>query len=56
MIKEVSPDNENFLIVGRIEILSKKFNENSQQVLVTMRRNKNLTIENYSDAYIPMVE
>lgn len=50
MIKGVSTDNSEFLVVGRIEILAKKFDVNKNAVILTIRRNKNLTIENYEDS------
>lgn len=50
MIKGVSTDNSEFLVVGRIEILAKRFDVNKNAVILTVRRNKNLTIENYADS------
>lgn len=45
VIKGNSPENNDFLIVGRIEILSVK--ADGLKFIVTVRRFKNLAIENY---------
>lgn len=47
VIKEVSSLNANMLIVHRIEILGKSFDENKNMIILIVRQNKNLTIENY---------
>lgn len=50
VIKGVSPENSEFLVVARLEILSKKVDTENEYIVLTVRRNKNLTIENYPDA------
>lgn len=45
VIKGPSPENSDFLLIGRIEILSIK--ADGLYFVLTVRRNKNLTVENY---------
>lgn len=45
VIKGVSPQNEDHIVVGRIEIISAKSKEES--ISVVLRRFKSLIIENY---------
>lgn len=45
VIKGPSPENADFLLVSRVEILSIK--ADGLYFILTVRRNKNLTIENY---------
>lgn len=45
IIKGPSPDNPDFLLISRIEILNVK--AEGLFFVITLRRNKNLTVENY---------
>lgn len=45
VIKGPSPENPDFLLVSRIEILQVK--AEGLFFILTIRRNKNLTVENY---------
>lgn len=53
VIKNVSPDNPDNLVISRIEVLSARADENEENIIIIARRFKTLTIENYSgpDAY-----
>lgn len=49
LIRDVSKENKDFLIVSRLEIISAKPNEKRDALSVKIRRTKLLTIENYQD-------
>lgn len=48
LVKTLSPDNPNNLIVSRIELLSAKGNLEKEHIEIIVRRNKSLLIENYA--------
>lgn len=50
VIKGISHMNPDHLIVQRIEVLSAKPKEESDGLLVKLRRNKSLVIENYEES------
>lgn len=47
IVRGISQDNPNFIIVSRVEIL--KVRPSGDYLAMTMRKQKNLTIENYDE-------
>lgn len=47
LIKERSPDNPEFLIISRVELL--KARPSGDIILLTVRRHKNLLVSNYEE-------
>ncbi|XP_063705660.1 mitochondrial transcription rescue factor 1 [Culicoides brevitarsis] len=56
VIKGLSHQNPEHLVIQRVEILSAKPKEEQDGLIVKLRRNKSLTIENYEDPFKGNVE
>lgn len=50
VIKRVSHMNPDHIVVQRIEVLSAEPKEDAEGLLVRLRRNKSLTIDNYEES------
>lgn len=50
VVKSLSPDNPENLIISRIEMLSARVDDNEEHIIVVARRFKSLTVGNYAGA------